>query len=85
MNKIVRRHYPVSALPDDLRREFADAREVTVTIETTEPDSMSQEDLGARERDQVMSFEDIFAQRRPPFRSAEEIMAEIREGRDDER
>lgn len=85
MNKIVRRHYPVSNLPDDLRQEFADAREVTVTIEITEPDVTSADDLRTRERDHVMSFEEIFAQRRPPFRSAEEIMAEIREGRDDDR
>lgn len=33
MNKIVREHYPVERLPEDLRRDFGFTRTVTVTIE----------------------------------------------------
>lgn len=33
MNKIVREHYPVEKLPEDLRAELGLARTVTVTIE----------------------------------------------------
>jgi hypothetical protein len=33
MNKIVREHYPVEKLPEDLRAELGVARTVTVTIE----------------------------------------------------
>ncbi|MFY8039807.1 MAG: hypothetical protein ACOVN4_09130 [Bosea sp. (in: a-proteobacteria)] len=36
MNKIVREHYPVSALPDDLRRSLPDVVTAKVVIE---PDS----------------------------------------------
>lgn len=71
MNKIVRDHYPVERLPDDLRQEVPDAVEVKVTLEVIEkkPDS------------RPLTFEEIFASRRPPFRSAEDIMAEISEDR----
>jgi hypothetical protein len=34
MNKIVRAHYPVELLPNDLRELAGSARTVTVTIET---------------------------------------------------
>lgn len=33
MNKIVREHYPVERLPEDLRAELGLARTVTVTLE----------------------------------------------------
>jgi hypothetical protein len=71
MNKIVRRHYPVERLPEDLRQELPDVREVTVTIESVE----------SEQNVEPMTFEEIFAARKPPFRSADEIMAEIYEGR----
>lgn len=34
MNRIVRRHYPVAKLPDDLRSEFSEEQQVTLIIET---------------------------------------------------
>lgn len=37
MNKIVREHYPVEKLPEDLRAELGLARMVTVTIEAEQP------------------------------------------------
>lgn len=39
MNRIVREHYPVSALPDDLRRSLPDALTAKVVIE---PDSLDE-------------------------------------------
>jgi hypothetical protein len=36
MNKIVREHYPVSQLPEDLRAAIGDAQSVTVTIQAEE-------------------------------------------------
>jgi predicted RND superfamily exporter protein len=41
MNKIVREHYPVERLPEDLRAELGLARTVTVVIETEEDQSRS--------------------------------------------
>jgi len=37
MNKIVREHYPVERLPEDLRAELAGQSTVTVTIEEEPP------------------------------------------------
>ena len=66
MNKIVREHYPVGRLPEDLREGLDPSAHVTVTI--TEEDHP----------EDVLSLEELFARRRPPFRTAEEIDAEIR-------
>ena len=38
MNKIVREHYPVEKLPEDLRRLVPEAAEVTVEITVAEPE-----------------------------------------------
>jgi hypothetical protein len=81
VNRIVRHHYPVARLPDDIRRELGDIREVTLTLDV--PDDVAGRDQ--HEGTTPLSFEEIFASRKPPFRSAEEIVAEIREGRDDDR
>lgn len=37
MNRIVREHYPVSALPEDIRKEFAGQDEVTLIVEAPHP------------------------------------------------
>jgi hypothetical protein len=71
MNRIVREHYPVANLPEDLRPTGnLDAR-VTITIEEE------------HRPDKVMSLEEIFAARRPPYRTKEDIDQEIRRQRDE--
>ncbi len=49
MNEIVKPHYPVERLPEDLRREIGDASHVTLRIET-EPSARRERlaDLRAR-------------------------------------
>jgi len=37
MNKIVREHYPVERLPEDLRRSLPEAATVRLTMETDQP------------------------------------------------
>ncbi len=70
MNRIVKAHYPVSALPEDLRQGLDPTADVTVIVEETERPA------------RVRSIDELFAARRPPFRSADEIVREIREQRD---
>ncbi len=71
MNKIVREHYPVKALPEDLREGMDLAATVTVTV--TEE----------KRPEHILSLDEIFAMRRSPLRSKEEIDAEIRRQRDE--
>jgi hypothetical protein len=71
MNEIIRRNYPASQLPEDLREGIDPSRTVTVTVVDDTPPH------------QPMTLEEIFAARRPPFRSAEEIVASIRQLRDE--
>jgi hypothetical protein len=73
MNRIVRRHYPAENLPEDLRRELAGARDVTITIETEQDD----------QRDRLALLDALFAARRPPYRTLEEINEDLRRDRDD--
>lgn len=70
MNRIVKAHYPVSALPEDLRQGLDPAADITVIIEEAEPQKKH------------LSIEELFAARRPPFRSAEDIVRQIRQDRD---
>jgi hypothetical protein len=70
MNRIVKAHYPISALPEDLRQGLDPAADVTVIIEETE------------RPDEIMSIEELFAARRPPFRSADGIIRDLRKQRD---
>jgi hypothetical protein len=72
MNSIVREHYPVSKLPEDLREGVDPNSTVTVIVTVEE----------IRPPTKIMSLEEIFAARRPPFRSAEDIDADIRKQRD---
>ena len=70
MNRIVKQHYPVSKLPEDLREGLDLSADVVVTVEEIE------------RPDRVLTIEEIFAARRPPFLSAEEIDRRIRDERD---
>jgi hypothetical protein len=71
MSRIVKPHYPVSALPEDLRQGLDPTAEVTVIVDYGEEPAAPS------------SVRALFAARRPPFRSAEEIDREIRKQRDD--
>jgi hypothetical protein len=71
MNRIVKAHYPVSSLPEDLREGFDPSGEVTVIVEAMDRPK------------KPMSIDEIFAARRPPFRSVEDIDRQIRELRDE--
>ena len=71
MNRIVRRHYPASKLPEELREGLpADAR-VTVQVETE------------TEQGKPMPLEELFAMARPVFASGEEVDAYVRSMRDE--
>jgi len=73
MNKIVREHYPVSKLPEDLRQGIDPDGKVTVTVVA---------EVNEARPEHVATLEEIFARRRPPYRSVEEIDAAIRAERD---
>jgi hypothetical protein len=73
MNKIVKEHYLVAKLPEDLRQGLDPAQLVTITVSV-------EDDQPARK---IMTLEEIFAQRHPPFRSGEEIDESIRRQRDE--
>ncbi len=75
MKRIVKAHYPVSALPEDLQQGLSLGSEVTVILEEAGPNV-------AKKR----SVREFFAARRPPFRSAEDIDRDLdglREDRND--
>ena len=71
MNRIVREHYPVSKLPEDLREGLDPAADVVVTVEEIERPA------------KVMTIEEIFSSREPPYLTKSEIDARLREQRDD--
>ncbi|MEA2907811.1 MAG: hypothetical protein QOI12_5198 [Alphaproteobacteria bacterium] len=71
MNEIIRRNYPASKLPEDLREGLDPSSSVTVTVV---PDTRPYE---------PMTLEEIFAARRPPYRTKEEIVASIRKLREE--
>jgi hypothetical protein len=71
MNRIVREHYPVERLPEDLRPNNDPNARVTVTIE---------EEIRP---DRVMTLDEIFSQKGFRRRTKEEIDADIRRQRDE--
>jgi len=87
MNKIVREHYPVSKLPEDLREGLKPDEEVRITIEsdsTPDFDSIFPETAALLRRPRrVMTLDEIWALRQPPYRSGEEIDEELRRQRDE--
>ena len=71
MNKIVKEHYPIAKLPEDLRAGLDPGAEVTVIIEQEAPTPS-----------EPMTLDEIFTARQPPYRTAEEIDRELRKSRD---
>jgi hypothetical protein len=72
MNRIVKEHYPVSKLPEELREGLDPQQMVTVTVLVEEAPP-----------EKVPTLEELFALRRPPFRSGQEIDDELRRQRDE--
>jgi hypothetical protein len=58
MNRIVREHYPVANLPEDLRQEFEGVETVTVMVEQAADltGSAAIEDAGRRYRQRVQDL-----------------------------
>ena len=87
MNKIVREHYPVANLPEDLRKEFGDVGTVTLTIEP----EIAADDFWSRPLHDVkprtpQQFRNDLAKLRAadrPSVSPEQAVKEIRALRDD--
>ncbi len=82
MNKIVREHYPVEKLPEDLRKDFpADA---LVTVRIVQEDELvfapPARALDAREAAALIKQQQESAQR---GRSLDDIVAEVRKLRDE--
>jgi hypothetical protein len=75
MNKIVKRHLPVSELPAAWRTELPADVHVRVEIEVE-----GKEHEGAAG---LPSLEEILARRRPPYRSKQEIDEDLRKERDE--
>ena len=63
MNRLVRDHYPVSKLPEDLREGFEGQVDVRVTIDLAETS------VPPRQK----SLQELFAMGRPTFNTVEEI------------
>jgi hypothetical protein len=80
MNRIVREHYPVSKLPEDLREAFAGQDEVTVTIEEVVGRPL---DSGKARPEHIKSLDELFAMAQPIFSSLEEVTAHVRSLRDE--
>jgi hypothetical protein len=74
MNKIVRQHYPVSQLPEDLRAQFAEGTSVTITIEDEIKNPLTREQL-------LEMFEE--ARKNAPGTTLEEAVARVRALRDE--
>jgi len=86
MNKIVREHYPVEKLPDDLREGLAAGQTVTITVE--EENGPSLEDLEKMVQrllanPQPMSLRELRRMVGPQDVTAEEAAARIRALRDE--
>jgi len=75
MNKIVREHYPVERLPEDLRAELGLAKTVKVVIEADEVDAKS----AAR----VAAIAELLEHRRKLKPSANDSVARVRKLRDE--
>ena len=74
MNRIVREHYPVAALPADLREGFEPAADVRITVELASGPSADKKPF---------SLDALFAKVRPSFASDEEVAAHIKAMRDE--
>lgn len=88
MNRIVREHYPVSNLPEDLQKEFPGQDEVTLVLEAPVSSEQAREDAlalaeirktGIRGGD----FSRFKHLRRSNFRSSDEVEAHVNALRDE--
>ena len=80
MNRIVREHYPVSKLPEDLRKEFPGQEEVTLTVEAVERSAMDQRPEPPFGRGHFSRFRHLA---RDNFHGMDEIVAHVRALRDE--
>lgn len=81
MNRIVREHYPVSKLPEELQKEFPGHDEVTLTIEARTP---SQDDRTGPEPPYGWGgFSRYRHLAKPRYNSTEEVVAHVRALRDE--
>jgi hypothetical protein len=82
MNKIVREHYPVEKLPEDLRRLVPNASEVLLEITVaTEPPGKTPRPLTGAET--AAMIRELHRDRPSGGRTMEEIVKEVRELRDE--
>ena len=75
MNRIVREHYPVERLPEDLRPELGLAQTVTLVIESDE--------MTSRERVRSAAIADLLEHRRTLPPSAPDAVERVRMLRDE--
>jgi len=71
VNKIVKEHYPISKLPEDLRTGLDPDAEARVVVEQV------------KKPKKVMTLEEMFAARRTVFNSPEEVVQHVRSLRDE--
>jgi hypothetical protein len=89
MNKIVRDHYPVANLPEDLREGFADDATVRVVLEVEPSASEAVENddpllrKGPIEAHELMALRERYLALGHPRATEEEAVARIRELRDE--
>jgi hypothetical protein len=92
MNRIVREHYPVANLPENLRDQLAGAETVRVVIEPSEPVSRTSSEgfwskplseIAPRSQRQAKADFDLYLQKNHPNVSPEEAVAIVRELRDE--
>ena len=88
MNKIVREHYPVSKLPEELRKEFEGVATVRLVVEET-PALAGAAALEALDAEYQARLRDLAAKAPPDFgahrdrTTIEEAVRRIRELRDE--
>jgi hypothetical protein len=82
MNKIVREHYPVEKLPEDLRRLVPNASEVLleITVASELPVKAAKPMTGAETAEMIR---ELHRDRPSGSRTMEEIVKEVRELRDE--
>lgn len=86
MNRIVKEHYPVEKLPDDLRDGLPEGQTVTVTIENeAKPtlDELHEMVMGILANPQPMTLAELRQMVGPRNVTAEEAVARIRALRDE--
>jgi len=78
MNKIVREHYPVENLPEDLRAEFPGARFVTVEVAVDDEITFAPPPAPMTASEAAAWVRHLHERPATKGRSMEEIVAEVR-------